>query len=85
MPLAVNGDADAQNYLGVMCEKGKGVPLDYKTAVKWFERAAEQGHSDAQGRVKFLERKFAREKREPLGKRLQRALQRDPAQRGSQC
>ena len=31
-----------------MYENGLGVPQDYKTAVKWYTLAAEQGHADAQ-------------------------------------
>ena len=31
-----------------MYHKGKGVPQDYKTAVKWFTLSAEQGNSNAQ-------------------------------------
>ena len=29
-------------------EKGNGVPRNYKTAVKWYRLAAEQGYADAQ-------------------------------------
>ena len=46
-PLAEQGDAPAQSNLGLMYYHGKGVPQDYKTAVKWFTLAAEQGR-DAQ-------------------------------------
>ena len=35
-PLAEQGDADAQYFLGVMYEKGNGVPKDYAEAVKWY-------------------------------------------------
>ena len=42
-PLAKQGDADAQFNLGLMYDKGQGVPQDYKTAVKWYRLAAEQG------------------------------------------
>ena len=42
-PLAEQGNADAQNNLGLMYREGQGVPQDYKTAVKWYQRAAEQG------------------------------------------
>jgi TPR repeat protein len=42
-PLAEQGDANAQFVLGVMYEKGQGVPQDYKAAVKWYSLAAEQG------------------------------------------
>jgi TPR repeat protein len=43
-PLAEQGDAFAQTNLGLMYSKGKGVPQDYKTAVKWYRLAAEQGY-----------------------------------------
>ena len=33
-PLAKQGDAQAQNNLGFIFEKGKGVPQDHETAVK---------------------------------------------------
>jgi TPR repeat protein len=42
-PLAEQRDASAQYNLGVMYENGQGVPQDYKTAVKWYRLAAEQG------------------------------------------
>ena len=47
-PLAKQGNADAQYNLGVMYEKGQGVPENDKTAVKWYKLAAEQGVADAQ-------------------------------------
>ena len=47
-PLAEQGDATAQNNLGVMYDKGEGVPQDDKTAVKWWTLAAEQGYASAQ-------------------------------------
>ncbi len=47
-PLAEQGDADAQFFLGVMYRKGEGVPQDDKTAVKWWTLAAEQGYALAQ-------------------------------------
>jgi len=45
---AEQGNADAQNYLGVMYEKGQGVNQDYSQAVEWFRKAAEQGYASAQ-------------------------------------
>jgi TPR repeat protein len=42
---ATQGHADAQNYLGVMYQKGFGVELDYIEAVKWYYKAAEQGNT----------------------------------------
>jgi len=48
LPLAEQGDAKAQNNLGVMYDKGQGVPQDYKEAVKWYRLSAEQGIADTQ-------------------------------------
>jgi hypothetical protein len=42
---AVEGDAESQNYVGEIYEKGLGVPPDYKTAAEWYERAAQQDFS----------------------------------------
>jgi len=47
-PLAESGDADAQNYLGILYYLGFGVQKDYKKALEWYERAAIAGHADAQ-------------------------------------
>lgn len=44
-PLAEQGDATAQNYLGVMYENGRGIDIDYVKAVQWYTKAAEQGSS----------------------------------------
>ena len=40
---AVAGDAMAQSNLGLMYEKGHGVPQDYVAAIGWYRKAAEQG------------------------------------------
>src|SRR4051812_39033386 len=42
-PMAENGDAVAQYYLGDLYDKGRGVPQDYAEATKWYRRSAEQG------------------------------------------
>ena len=34
--------------IGVMYDKGRGVPVDYVEAVKWYKAAAEKGDSQAQ-------------------------------------
>ena len=47
-PLAEQGEAKAQVYLGEMYFNGKGVPQDDKQAVKWWKLAAEQGVALAQ-------------------------------------
>ena len=46
--LAEQGDAIAQNDLGVVYAAGLGVPQDDVEAVRWFRLAAEQGNVDAQ-------------------------------------
>jgi uncharacterized protein len=43
-PLAEQGDAGAQTYLGDIFEHGRGVLRDCKEAVKWYRKAAEQGN-----------------------------------------
>jgi hypothetical protein len=42
-PLADAGDARSQNLLGVLYDKGLGVPQDRKQAVYWYSKAAMQG------------------------------------------
>ncbi len=51
--LAEQGYAPAQNKLGFMHNKGRGVPQDFATAVKWLRLAAEQGHARAQYNLGF--------------------------------
>ncbi len=41
----------AQNNLGVMYDNGQGVPQDYKKAVEWYARAADQGHAMGQANL----------------------------------
>ena len=49
-PLAQQGHAGAQFYLGLMYSYGRGVPQDYRQAVQWSRRAAEQdGHPPSRG------------------------------------
>ncbi len=47
-PLAEQGDAVAQYYLGNLYRTGQGVPQDYAEAAKWFRKAANQGDANAQ-------------------------------------
>ena len=42
------GDANAQNEIGVMYANGDGVIKDAAEAVKWYRKAAEQGLAGAQ-------------------------------------
>ena len=48
LPLAEQGYAAAQLFLGVMYYKGRGVPQDYQEAVKWYRLSAEQGSAQSQ-------------------------------------
>jgi uncharacterized protein len=44
---AINGDADAQFNLGQAYKLGRGVPADLKQAEDWYQKAAIQGHLQA--------------------------------------
>jgi len=48
LPMADQGDARAQLILGLMYQKGQGVPQDYQEAIKWFHLAAAQGDALSQ-------------------------------------
>jgi TPR repeat protein len=45
LAAARQGDADAQNELGIAYSEGLGVRHDQTKAVNWFRRSAEQGYS----------------------------------------
>ena len=45
---AIEGDADAQFELAGLYAEGDGVKQDLTEAVKWYQKAAEQGHDGAQ-------------------------------------
>jgi len=47
-PLAEQGHVPSQMNLGWMHHKGLGVEQNYKTAIKWYEMAANQDNEDAQ-------------------------------------
>ena len=48
---AEQGDARAQDQLGILYESGTGVTKSYVEAVKWYRRAADQGYADAQNNL----------------------------------
>ena len=50
-PLASQGNAKAQFFLGNMYYKGIGVTQDDGIAAKWFKKAAEQGLTNAQNNL----------------------------------
>src|SRR5690348_17196905 len=53
-PLAEKGDADAEFNLGQAYRLGRGVPTNLAAAKTWLERAANQGHVDAQTTLGLL-------------------------------
>jgi len=53
-PLANQGTAKAQNYLGWLYEEGKGVTQDYQEAAKWYRLAAKQGYAAAQDNIGYF-------------------------------
>lgn len=53
-PIAEKGDADAEFNLGQAYRLGRGVPTNLAAAKTWFERAANQGHVDAQTTLGLL-------------------------------
>ncbi|HUI61370.1 MAG TPA: tetratricopeptide repeat protein [Steroidobacteraceae bacterium] len=53
-PLAEQGNAKAQQWLGVSYQLGQGVPRDYAEALKWFRRSAAQQNADAQVNIGYL-------------------------------
>jgi TPR repeat protein len=53
-PLAEQGAASAQFYLGLMYEKGRGVRQDHSTALVWFRKAAAQGYAGPQNNLGLM-------------------------------
>jgi TPR repeat protein len=47
-PLAEQGNAGAQYWLGRMYREGKGVTRNNKKAVRWWRKSAKQGDSSTQ-------------------------------------
>ncbi|BBF13007.1 hypothetical protein NTHiID20_04930 [Haemophilus influenzae] len=54
LPLAEQGNAQAQLMLGSMYANGLGVKQDDVEAVKWYRKAADQGVANAQAMLGFL-------------------------------
>ena len=53
LSLAERGDIRAQYNLGVLYDRGRGVPQNFAQAARWYLAAAEQGHLDAQVTLGF--------------------------------
>ncbi len=54
LPMAQEGDAEAQTYVGEIFEKGIGDNPDYASAFKWYQKAAEQGFVRSQINLGYL-------------------------------
>ncbi len=54
MPLARQGEAEAQYLIGVMHAHGQGVERNYPEAESWYRQAAEQGHEQAAFSLGFM-------------------------------
>lgn len=54
-PVAEADDPIAQFFLGEMYLHGKGVDRDFEQAALWYERAALNGHPEAQAAIGSLE------------------------------
>ena len=48
LPLANDGDANAQVILGNLYEQGLGVKQDYQSALSWYQKAGDQGSAEGQ-------------------------------------
>jgi TPR repeat protein len=48
LTAVAEGNATAQEQLGVMYARGQGVARDFAAAVRWWRKAAEQGLAEAQ-------------------------------------
>jgi uncharacterized protein len=69
-PLAEQGNADAQSFLGAMYHEGEGLPQDFTEAVRWYRLAAVQGDAFAQHNLGFMYAKgqgVAQDEREAAG------------------
>ncbi len=55
LPLARGGDSAAQYILGNMYRRGQGMARDNAEAVRWYRKAADQGHAFAQDQIYRLE------------------------------
>ena len=52
--LAEEGDAIAQNSLGVLFQKGQGVKKNYSESYKWFKKSSEDGYTPAQVSLGYI-------------------------------
>ena len=64
LPLAEQGDADAQVLLGVMYDKGQGVPQDYVLAHMWWNLSGSNGNKDAVTNRNIIEKRMSPSQKE---------------------
>ena len=50
-PTAEQGNAYAQNNVGLLYQYGQGVPQDFAQALEWYRKAADQGNALAQANL----------------------------------
>lgn len=54
--MAAQGNNKAQFTLGEMYENGRGVAQDYDTALEWYNKAQENGHTGAAAQIASVHR-----------------------------
>ena len=54
LPLAKEGNVEAQYNIGIMYSQGQGMPRDMASAAYWWEKAALQGHVRGQNNIANL-------------------------------
>jgi TPR repeat protein len=54
LPLAAQGNAEAQNIFGYAYENGLGVEKDDLASTKWYQQAAERGNAAAQCNIALM-------------------------------
>ena len=55
-PMADQGHARAQYYLGLMYASGHGTEISLREALRWYRAAAEQGYAEAQNALAYMYR-----------------------------
>lgn len=63
-PLAEQGNASAQMWIGYMYDVGRGMPRSDVDAINWYKKAADQGNAFSQYRLGSL---YANGRGKPLG------------------
>ena len=72
---AKKGEIDSQYKLASMYQFGRETSIDLKKAIKWYKKAADQGHPAALSALKILKKTGAEESYEPLDEEFDLARQ----------